>query len=363
MSLRRRPGVCARRGAGGGGGETKRCEQRVAAARGCAGRFLPRRAPSPARSLGQATQTPPPSANPHADRSRRHRLLRLRWRRADCGARLRIRGPIAVLGDIAYDNGSAADFANCFMPSWGPLVPRIRAALGNHEYNSGGARPRSSCFRLPERGWYSYSLGAWHVVVLNSNCDKIGGCDRVSPQWRWLKADLAAHRNRCTLAYWHHPRYSSGTNGSDVALAPFWALLSRAKADVVLQGHDHDYERFAPLQGIRSFVVGTGGKSHYPTRRASPGQRRAQQRHLWCPQAHAPSLGLRLEVPGARQGSFSDAGSRPAADPRLRRRDGGALGTNASCTTRSTFARGPPRPVRARTARAGTARPAPASAA
>ncbi len=120
-------------------------------------------------------------------------------------------------------------------------------------------------FRLPKSGWYSYALGAWHVVVLNSNCAKVGGCERGSPQWRWLRADLAAHRNRCTLAYWHHPRFSSGVHGSDVTYAPFWSLLARAKADVVLQGHDHDYERFAPLNGIRSFVVGTGGKSHYPT--------------------------------------------------------------------------------------------------
>ena len=176
-----------------------------------------------------------------------------------------IRGPVAVLGDIAYENGTAADFANCFDPSWGPLVPRIKAALGNHEYNSGTAAVAIERFRLPQRGWYSYTLGAWHVVVLNSNCDKVGGCGRGSPQWQWLRADLAAHKNRCTLAYWHHPRFSSGIHGSSVAYAPFWDLLARARADIVLQGHDHHYERFAPLKGIRSFVVGTGGKSHYPT--------------------------------------------------------------------------------------------------
>ena len=182
-----------------------------------------------------------------------------------------LRGPIAVLGDIAYDNGTAAEFANCFDPNWGPLVPRIRAALGNHEYNSGTAAVAIDRFRLPQNGWYSYTLGAWHVIVLNSNCDKVGGCERGSPQWRWLQADLAAHPTRCTLAYWHHPRFSSGEHGSDVAYAPFWDLLSRAKADVVLQGHDHDYERFAPLRGIRSFVVGTGGRSHYRFTTARPG--------------------------------------------------------------------------------------------
>ena len=173
-----------------------------------------------------------------------------------------LRGPIAVLGDIAYDNGTADDFANCFNPSWGRFVPRIRASLGNHEYNTGTAVVAIGLFGLPEQGWYSYALGAWHVIVLNSNCDNVGGCERGSPQWRWLQADLASHRNRCTLAYWHHPRFSSGEHGSDVAYAPFWDLLARAKADVVLQGHDHDYERFVPLKGIRSFVVGTGGKGH-----------------------------------------------------------------------------------------------------
>ncbi len=145
-------------------------------------------------------------------------------------------GTIAVLGDIAYQNGSAQDFANCFDPSWGRLVPRIRAALGNHEYNTGTASVAIDLFGLPPNGWYSYSLGAWHVIVLNSNCSRVGGCERASPQWRWLQADLAAHPSRCTLAYWHHPRFSSGLHGSDAAYAPFWDLLARAKADVVLAG-------------------------------------------------------------------------------------------------------------------------------
>ncbi len=183
----------------------------------------------------------------------------------------RIPGTIAVLGDIAYENGTAEDFANCFDPSWGRFVPRIRAALGNHEYNTGTAAVAIDLFGLPPQGWYSYSIGAWHVVVLNSNCDKVGGCGVGSPQWRWLRADLAVHRNRCTLAYWHHPRYSSGPHGSNAAYAPFWDLLAHAGADVVLEGHDHDYERFAPVQGIRSFVVGTGGRSLYPLLWPRPG--------------------------------------------------------------------------------------------
>ena len=180
-------------------------------------------------------------------------------------------GSIAVLGDIVYENGTEDEFARCFDPSWGPLVPRIKAALGNHEYNSGSAKAAIARFGLPADGWYSYSVGAWHVIVLNSNCDRVGGCQVGSRQYRWLEADLAAHQNRCTLAYWHHPRFSSGIHGSDSRFNPFWSLLARAHADVVLQGHDHDYERFAPVQGIRSFVVGTGGRSLYPVLFPRPG--------------------------------------------------------------------------------------------
>ena len=101
-------------------------------------------------------------------------------------------------------------------------------------------------------------------MVLNSNCARVGGCDVGSPQWRWLRSDLATHPTRCTLAYWHHPRFSSGLHGSTTSMAALWDLLARAHADVVLAGHDHDYERFAPQSGIRSFVVGTGGASAYP---------------------------------------------------------------------------------------------------
>jgi 3',5'-cyclic AMP phosphodiesterase CpdA len=182
-------------------------------------------------------------------------------------------GRIAVLGDIAYPRGSAADFRNCFDPSWGALVPRFLAvALGNHEYYTGSASAAVARLTLPRNGWSSTTYGGWHVVVLNSNCSAVGGCGAGSPQWRWLRADLARHPARCTLALWHHPRYSSGLHGSNAATQPLWALLARAKAEIVLSGHDHDYERFAPVQGIRQFVVGTGGASVYPilvTRRGS----------------------------------------------------------------------------------------------
>ncbi len=173
-------------------------------------------------------------------------------------------GTIAALGDLVYDSGTATELHDCYQPSWGRFLARTRAALGNHEYGTGNARSAIAYFGLPADGWYSYGLGAWHIVVLNSNCALVGGCGRESVQVHWLENDLVTHPARCTLAYWHHPRWSSGLHGSDSELGVVWQTLARARTDVVLAGHDHDYERFAPISGIRSFVVGTGGKSHYP---------------------------------------------------------------------------------------------------
>jgi len=174
----------------------------------------------------------------------------------------RIPGTVAVLGDAVYERGTAAEFAACY--SWRRFRTRTRAALGNHEYGTGKADAAIAYFRLPRRGYYSYELGSWHVVVINSNCRPAGGCAAGSPQQRWLVDDLAAHPGRCTVAYMHHPRFSSGLHGSDETIAPLWRTLAAGGADVVLAGHDHHYERFAPIDGIRSFVVGTGGRSHYP---------------------------------------------------------------------------------------------------
>ena len=178
-------------------------------------------------------------------------------------------GTIALLGDIAYDDGSASDFANCFEPTWGPLRDRLRPAPGNHEYETRNASGYFDYFGAAAgprgEGWYSYDLGAWHIISLNSECGAIeGGCEGTdSAELAWLVADLAAHPAQCALAYWHHPRYSSGLHGDNAMTAALWAALSDARADVVLEGHDHDYERIAPVDGIRSFVVGTGGRSLY----------------------------------------------------------------------------------------------------
>lgn len=183
----------------------------------------------------------------------------------------RLPGTIALLGDAVYERGSAAEFRRCF--SWARHKRRIRPAIGNHEYGTPRAAGYFGYFgaaAAPPRGWYSYDLGSWHVVVLNTNCGPAGGCGTGSPQERWLRADLAAHPAVCTLAYAHHPRLSSGLHGSDRTIQPLWRALAQHGVDVFLAAHDHHYERFAPVNGIRQFVVGTGGRSHYPVVRPHP---------------------------------------------------------------------------------------------
>lgn len=187
-----------------------------------------------------------------------------------------IAGTVFTLGDNAYPSGTAADFANCYDPTWGRHKARTMPAVGNHEYMTAGAPAYYSYFGStagdPARGYYSYNVGAWHVVVLNSNCSAVGGCTSSSSQGQWLAADLAANRSACTLAIGHEPRFSSGQHGSSTAMQPFWQILYDAGAEIALAGHDHNYERFAPqgpagtadpARGIRQFVVGSGGASHY----------------------------------------------------------------------------------------------------
>src|SRR5581483_6223433 len=164
----------------------------------------------------------------------------------------------------------------CYAPTWGRFKARTRPAVGNHEYVTPGAAGYFAYFGAaagdPATGYYSYDLGAWHVIVLNGNCGEVGGCGAGSAQQQWLAADLAAHPVVCTLAYWHQPRFSSGPHASDGAYRPFWQTLYDAGADVVLNGHDHIYERFLPqtpgglldtARGLRQFTVGTGGASQY----------------------------------------------------------------------------------------------------
>jgi hypothetical protein len=188
-----------------------------------------------------------------------------------------IPGTVMVPGDLAYPDGSKENF-ECYDKTWGRVKSRTRPSPGNHEFHASGATPYFNYFGAaagdPQNGYYSYELGSWHIVVLNSECIAVGGCDAGSRQEKWLQADVAAHPAACTLAYWHKPLFSSGgAHGNDPEIRPLWVDLYEAKADVVVNGHDHDYERFAPqtpdgaadaARGIREFVVGTGGKSHRP---------------------------------------------------------------------------------------------------
>jgi hypothetical protein len=202
------------------------------------------------------------------------------------------------LGDNQYVNGALADYRTAYDPTFGRANAVVYPSLGNAEYGTAGAQGFFDYFagagvtaritggggdaaHFPVDGYYSFDIGAWHVIALNSNCaDVSGGCAAGSPQETWLKADLAAHPNLCTLAYWHHPRWNSGLLGNDASTAAFWTDLYNAGADVVLNGHgNHHYERFAPrapngtpdaARGIREFIVSTGGESH-GTVPATPG--------------------------------------------------------------------------------------------
>ncbi len=194
-----------------------------------------------------------------------------------------IPGTVMAVGDLAYPDGSRENFV-CYDKTWGRAKSRTRPAPGNHEFHSNGATPYFDYFGAaagdPKTGYYSYELGTWHIVVLNSECKDVGGCEPGSPQEKWLRADLAAHPATCTLAYWHKPLFSSGNaHGNNLTVKPLWQALYEANADVIVGGHDHDYERFAPqnpdgaadsVRGIREFVVGTGGKNHRPFAEAKP---------------------------------------------------------------------------------------------
>lgn len=187
-----------------------------------------------------------------------------------------IEGTVFTLGDNVYENGTSKQFADCYGPTWGRFKARTRPAVGNHEYGTALARGYFDYFGAaagdPAKGYYSYDLGKWHVLVVNSNCAQVGGCKAGSPQEQWVRQDLAAHPAACTVAMWHHPLYSSGEHGDDRSMRDIWQALYEAGAEAVLSGHDHTYERFAPqdanskadpARGIRQFVIGTGGRGLY----------------------------------------------------------------------------------------------------
>ena len=185
-----------------------------------------------------------------------------------------IPGTIFTAGDTGCPDGTEETFKLCYAPTWGRFKYRTRPAPGNHEYHTKGAAPYFKYFGAaagePGKGYYSHELGGWHIVSLNSNCSEIGGCGAGTAQEQWLRHDLAEHPAACTVAYFHHPLFSSGAkHGNDTEVKELWQALYDAHAEIVINGHDHDYERFAPqdpegrpdpTRGIREFVVGTGGR-------------------------------------------------------------------------------------------------------
>jgi hypothetical protein len=194
---------------------------------------------------------------------------------------------VLALGDTQYENGRLQAFREAWAPTWGRAGDKMRPILGNHEYAIRGAAGYFDYFNGVGRangpagrrgqGWYSFDVGSWHVVALNSNCF-IVGCKPGTPQERFLRRDLARNRTRCTLAMWHHPIWTSGDQqrfrAQRLSTTPLYEVLHEHGVDVLLTGHDHNYERFAPLdpqarpdpRGVREFVVGTGGESLLPLR-------------------------------------------------------------------------------------------------
>jgi hypothetical protein len=240
---------------------------------------------------------------------------------------------VLLLGDNQYENATLSDFNTYYAPTWGVYKSITFPAAGNHEYQTAGAAGYFDYFNGPgaqtgragdrSKGYYSVNVGSWHIVALNSNCDFIDGCGSGSPQEQWLRADLAANPAVCTLAFWHHPRFSSGSHGNNASMQAIWQALYDNGADLVLAGHDHDFERFAPqtatgvldnARGLRSFVLGTGGKetAAFGTIRANSELRNNSSLGVLKLTLHATSLDwLFVPVPG---NTLADAGTAQCHD-------------------------------------------------
>jgi len=235
---------------------------------------------------------------------------------------------VLVTGDAQYEDGKLAAFQASFDPSWGRVKELIRPVPGNHEYRDPGAEGYFDYFNGPaipagpagERGsgYYSFDIGNWHVLALNSECSNIGGCGPDSPQVRWLKADLAAHPVPCTLAFWHRPRFTSGRHSADGDMRPAWDALYEANADLVLGGHEHFYERFAPqnpdgvadpARGIRQITVGMGGKSRHGFVTVAPNSEVRDNRTIGVAELTLRQGSYDWKLLAAPRGNATDTGS------------------------------------------------------
>jgi acid phosphatase type 7 len=204
-----------------------------------------------------------------------------------------IGGTVFTLGDNVYPDGTRQQFRDCYDPTWGKYKERTRPTAGNHDYNTAGAKPYFNYFRWRAgrpKGYYSYDRGSWHIVVLNSNCEEVGGCGKRSAQGRWLRTDLVQNPTKCTLAYFHDPLYASGREHDSPQVKPFWDKLYNHHADVILSGSAHRYERYARItpsgerssaRGIRQFIVGTGGTASGTIK--GPDEPRTQAKKVGAP--------------------------------------------------------------------------------
>jgi acid phosphatase type 7 len=235
-----------------------------------------------------------------------------------------ITGTVFVAGDNVYEKGTTSEYKNCYGPTWGRHKSRTWPVPGNHEYETPGATGYYGYFGSragdPKKGYYSLNIGAWHAVMLNSNCSAVGGCGANSPQGQWLRSDLAANTKACTIAVWHHPRFTSRRTTPDGLTNALWQALYQYGAEVVVSGHQHNYERFAPqtpsgaadsAYGIRQFVVGTGGAAlvGFSTTMKNSQARNSQTYGVLRLTLHASSYDFAF-VPIAGQ-TYRDSGSSP----------------------------------------------------
>ena len=227
---------------------------------------------------------------------------------------------VLALGDLQYPKGALSNFNTSYDATWGAFKAITYPVPGNHEYYTSDAAGYFAYFGERagdlKRGYYSFDLGAWHLVALNSNCDAVGGCGKRSPQGQWLREDLWNHPARCTLAFWHAARFSSGPHGSHPELRDLWGMLEDAGTEIVLNAHDHLYERLGPQtndarpspSGIREFVVGTGGASHYPALLPAPNRQTITTTDFGVLLLTLAPEGYRWQFRGVPGSTFHDAG-------------------------------------------------------
>lgn len=229
-----------------------------------------------------------------------------------------IPGTVFTAGDNAYDSGTVTQFHQCYKPTWGRHRARTRPSPGNHDYKTKGASAYFNYFGAlagpPGRGYYSYDLGTWHIISLNS----MKVANPSDAQYEWLKQDLLDHPTTCTLAYWHHPVFSSGPQGNDLRrMGEVWKLLDSSGADVVIAGHSHAYERFAKQDinaqpdsnGLREFVVGTGGRYFIPLAATQPNSEVRNDKTKGVMKMTLHPTGYDWQFVPAGTGTFTDSGS------------------------------------------------------